>query len=192
MSDFWLYVNLGFEHAFDFKAYEHVLFLLLACAAYTFSAWRRLLLVVTVFTLAHCLSVLLAANNIVSVSGKWIAWLIPILLLLVALSNLFTAGKEKLLEKIGFFYIASAFFGLIHGFGYASEFKSVAGNEIVLPLLEFALGIEIGQIAVVIGALILTFLFQFMFRFNKKDWVLVVSSIAIGMLIPMLMNQWIN
>ncbi|MAP55847.1 HupE/UreJ family protein [Altibacter sp.] len=191
MSDFWLYFKLGLEHVLDWKAYDHILFLIVLCAAYTFNSWKRLLLLVTLFTIGHTVSLLMANYNVVSVSTRWIEFLIPVTILITALFNLFTAGKEKRAEKLGLFYIATVFFGLIHGFGFASYYKMINADNDILPLLEFALGVEAAQIIVVIIVLILAFIFQMLFRFNKRDWVLVVSSIVIGMIIPMLIENWI-
>ncbi|MCW8981712.1 MULTISPECIES: HupE/UreJ family protein [Altibacter] len=191
MSDFWLYFKLGLEHVLDWKAYDHILFLIVLCAAYTFNSWKRLLLLVTLFTIGHTISLLMANYNVVSVSTRWIEFLIPVTILVTALFNLFTAGKEKRAEKLGLFYIATVFFGLIHGFGFASYYKMINADNDILPLLEFALGVEAAQIIVVIIVLILAFIFQMLFRFNKRDWVLVVSSIVIGMIIPMLIENWI-
>lgn len=191
MSDFWLYFNLGLHHILDWKAYDHILFLIVLCAAYTFASWKRLLLLITMFTIGHTLSLLLASYNVVSVSGKVIEFLIPITILVTALFNLFTAGKEKKVEKLGIFYIVTIFFGLIHGLGFATFYTALDSGGGILPLLEFALGIETAQIIVVIIILIIAFIFQTIFRFNKRDWVLVISSLVIGMLIPMLINNWI-
>ncbi len=191
MSDFWLYFNLGLHHVLDWKAYDHILFLIVLCAAYSFSSWKRLLILVTLFTIGHTLSLLLASYNVVSVSGKVIEFLIPVTILVTAIFNLFTAGKEKKIEKMGIFYVVTIFFGLIHGLGFASFFNALDSGGQLLSLLEFALGIEAAQIIVVIVILILAFIFQTIFRFNKRDWVLVVSSLVIGMVIPMLMENWI-
>jgi hypothetical protein len=191
MSDFWLYFKLGLEHVLDWQAYDHILFLIVLCAAYTLNSWKRLLLLVTLFTLGHTISLLMANYNVVSVSARWIEFLIPITILITAIFNLFTAGKEKKLEKLGLFYIVTGFFGLIHGFGFASYYKMINDNNDVLPLLEFALGVEAAQIIVVLLVLIFAFIFQMIFRFNKRDWVLVVSSIVIGMVIPMIIDNWI-
>ncbi len=191
MSDFWLYFNLGLHHVLDWKAYDHILFLIVLCAAYNFSSWKKLLLLVTMFTVGHTLSLLLASYNVISVSSRVIEFLIPITILFTALFNLFTAGKEKKVEKMGIFYIVTVFFGLIHGLGFASFFTALESGNSFLPLLEFALGIEAAQIIVVIIILIIAFIFQTIFRFNKRDWVLVVSSLVIGMIIPMLIDNWI-
>tara|TARA_R110000787_G_scaffold43892_2_gene107532 strand:- start:122744 stop:123322 length:579 start_codon:yes stop_codon:yes gene_type:complete len=190
MSDFWLYLKLGLTHVLDWQAYDHVLFLIVLVAAYSFSNWKRIFILVSLFTLGHTVSLLLANYNVVAVSSKWIEILIPITILVAALYNLFTSGKNNRSEKVGLFYVITIFFGLIHGFGFATYYKMINGNNDILPLLEFALGVELAQIIVVTGVLILSFIFQSIFRFNKKDWVLVVSSIVIGVVIPMLQKNW--
>ena len=119
MNDFWLYFKLGLEHVLDWQAYDHVLFIIVLCAAYSFNAWRKLLLLVTLFTVGHTVSLLLANYSVVSVSSSWIEFLIPITILVTALFNLFTAGKERKAEKLGLLYVSTLFFGLIHGFGFA-------------------------------------------------------------------------
>ncbi|HLW32018.1 MAG TPA: HupE/UreJ family protein [Aequorivita sp.] len=186
MSDFWLYFNHGLYHVLDWSSYDIILFLVVLCAAYTFSSWKRLLLLVTLFTIAHTIALLLASYHVVSVSPRVIAFLIPITILVTALFNLFTAGKEKKIEKMGVFYMLTAFFGLLHGLGCAPFFMGLFGNNKFLPLMEVALGIEVGQLIVVIVFLIIAFIFQTIFRFNKRDWVLVISALVIGMIIPMI------
>ncbi len=190
MSDFWLFLKLGLTHVLDWNAYDHILFLTVLVAAYTFASWKRLFILVSFFTLGHTTSLLLANYNVVSVSSKWIEFLIPITILVAALYNLFTSGKRSKQNKVGIFYFITIFFGLIHGFGFASGYKMINGSSEILPLLEFALGVEIAQIIVVLIVLIVSFIVQTIFRFNKRDWVMVVSSIVIGMVIPMLQHNW--
>lgn len=190
MSDFWLYLKLGLHHVLDWQAYDHVLFLIVLVAAYTFSSWKNIFILVTLFTVGHTMSLLLASYNIVSVSSIWIEFLIPITILIAAVYNLFTARKNIYSESIGLFYVITIFFGLIHGFGFASYFKIINDDKAILPLLEFALGIEIAQLIIVLLVLLLGFIFQRIFRLNKRDWVLVVSAIVIGLVIPMLQQNW--
>lgn len=191
MSDFWLYFNIGLHHVLDWKAYDHILFLIVLCAAYTFSSWKKILILVTMFTFGHTLSLLLASYNIVSVSSPVVEFLIPITILVTALFNLSTSSKGKKTENMSIYYIITIFFGLIHGMGFASFFTALDSGNSVLPLLEFALGIEAAQIIVVIIFLIIAAIFQTVFRFNKRDWILIVSSLVIGMTIPMLIDNWI-
>lgn len=190
MSDFWLYLKLGLNHVLDWQAYDHILFLIVLVAAYTFSSWRKIVVLVSIFTIGHTLSLLLASYNVVSVSSTWIEFLIPITILIAAVYNLFTSGINRSSESLGLFYVITIFFGLIHGFGFASYYKIINEDNEILPLLEFALGIEIAQLIVVVLVLLLGFVFQTIFRFNKRDWVLVISAIVIGLVIPMLQNNW--
>ncbi|MFT5249812.1 MAG: hypothetical protein ACI93P_001544 [bacterium] len=190
MSDFWLYLKLGLTHVLDWQAYDHIFFLIVLVAAYSFSSWKRIFILVSLFTIGHTVSLLLANYNVVSLSSKWIEILIPVTILVAALYNLFTSGKNNRSEKVGLFYVITVFFGLIHGFGFATYYKMINGDNDILPLLEFALGVEFAQIIIVTLVLILSFIFQSILRFNKKDWVLVVSSIVIGVVIPMLQNNW--
>ncbi len=190
MSDFWLYLKLGLTHVLDWQAYDHIVFLIVLVAAYNFSNWKRIFILVSLFTIGHTASLLLANYSVVTVSSKWIEFLIPVTILVAAVYNLFTSGKINRSEKVGLFYVITVFFGLIHGFGFATYYKMITGGNEILPLFEFALGIEFAQLIIVAIVLISSFIFQSIFRFNKRDWVLVVSSIVIGVVIPMLQNNW--
>ena len=190
MSDFWLYLKLGLTHVLDWQAYDHIVFLIVLIAAYNFSNWKRIFILVSLFTIGHTASLLLANYSVVTVSSKWIEFLIPVTILVAAVYNLFTSGKINRSEKVGLFYVITVFFGLIHGFGFATYYKMITGGNEILPLFEFALGIEFAQLIIVTIVLISSFIFQSIFRFNKRDWVLVVSSIVIGVVIPMLQNNW--
>ena len=191
LENFWFHVEYGINHVLDINAYDHVLFLIGLTAPYAFKDWKRVLLLVSMFTLGHTLSLVLAAYNIVSVNASLVEFLIPITILIVAIYNVFTAGKGAQKEKIGILFFTTLFFGLIHGLGFAREFRMLVGdsdNKIVM-LLEFALGIEIAQIIIVFVVLFLSYIGQTIFRFSKRDWVLVISSIIIGLVIPMLLNS---
>ncbi|MBT3872522.1 MAG: HupE/UreJ family protein [Flavobacteriaceae bacterium] len=191
MSDFWLYLKLGLTHVLNWQAYDHIVFLIVLVAAYNFSNWKRIFILVSLFTIGHTASLLLANYSVVTVSSKWIEFLIPVTILVAAMYNLFTSGKINRSEKVGLFYVITVFFGLIHGFGFATYYKMITGGNEILPLFEFALGIEFAQLIIVTIVLISSFIFQSIFRFNKRDWVLVVSSIVIGVVIPMLQNNWV-
>ena len=190
MSDFWLYLKLGLTHVLDWQAYDHILFLIVLVAAYNFSNWKRIFMLVSLFTVGHTVSLLLANYNVISVSSKWIEFLIPITILITALYNIFNSRTRILKNKQGLFYSITIFFGLIHGFGFATYYKMINVGDAILPLFEFALGVELAQIVVVLLVLVLSFIFQTIFRINRRDWVLVISSIVIGIVIPMLQGNW--
>ncbi len=191
LDDFWFNVKYGINHVLDINAYDHVLFLIVLTIPYMFKDWKRVLLLVSVFTLGHTLSLVLASYGIVSVNGKLIEFLIPITILIAALFNVFTSGKGAQKEKVGILFITTLFFGLIHGLGFAREFKMLVGQaeNKLLPLIEFALGIEISQVIIVFVVLFLGFLCQTIFRFSKRDWIMIISAIVVGLVIPMLINS---
>ncbi|WP_353776951.1 HupE/UreJ family protein [Winogradskyella sp. 3972H.M.0a.05] len=190
LDEFWFNVKYGINHVLDINGYDHVLFLMVLTVPYLFKDWKRVLLLVSTFTLGHTLSLVLAAYDVVSVNAALVEFLIPVTILIVALYNVFTAGKTKN-EKVGVLFLSTLFFGLVHGLGFAREFLLFSGqseNKLVL-LLEFALGIEIAQLIIVFVVLFLGFLGQTIFRFSKRDWVMVMSAIVVGLVIPMILNS---
>jgi len=191
LEDFWFNIEYGIKHVLDINAYDHVLFLIVLAVPYIFKDWKRVLLLVSIFTLGHSLSLILATYKVVSINAKIVEFLIPITILIVAIFNIFTSGKNQKKEKIGVLSLSTLFFGLIHGLGFAREFKILLDDEDskLILLLEFALGIEFAQIIIVFIILFLGFLAQTIFRFSKRDWVMVISSIVIGLVIPMILTS---
>lgn len=192
MSEFWIYFKIGLEHVLNINGYDHVLFLIALTVPYAFKDWKRVLLLVTIFTIGHTFALLLSVFNIVVVKATLVEFLIPITILITAFFNLFTAGKSSKQESITFVGAVTLFFGVIHGLGFSNYFKAILpGNpsEKVVPLLEFALGIEAAQIIVVICVLILSFIVQTLFRFNKRDFTLVMSAFVIGVVVPMIISS---
>jgi hypothetical protein len=190
-ENFWFNIQYGINHVLDLNAYDHVLFLIVLTVPYMFKDWKRLLLLVSMFTLGHTLSLILAVYDIISVKAQMVEFLIPITILIVALFNVFTSGKGAQKEKIGILFLSTLFFGLIHGLGFAREFKMLLGdtdNKLIL-LFEFALGIELSQIIIVFVVLFIGFLMQTIFRFNKRDWIMIISAIVVGLVIPMILNS---
>lgn len=185
------YFQQGLFHVLDWKAYDHILFLIALTVIYSFSDWIRILFLITLFTLGHTLTLLLAAYEIIQINTIYIEFLIPATIFITALFNLFTAGKSSKKSKISINLIFAFFFGLIHGLGFAGYFRMIvaANEDKLLPLLEFALGIEAAQLVVVLLILILGFSVQTIFRFSKRDWVLVISSLIMGIVIPILIEN---
>ncbi|WP_299112539.1 HupE/UreJ family protein [uncultured Winogradskyella sp.] len=191
LDNFWFNVQYGINHVLDPNGYDHVLFLMVLAVPYVFKDWKRVLLLVSMFTLGHTLSLVLAAYGVVSVNGKLVEFLIPVTILIAAIYNVFTSGKKDKSTKVGLLFFTTLFFGLVHGLGFAREFKMFAGqseNKVEL-LIEFALGIEIAQIIIVFVVLFLGFLCQTIFRFSRRDWVMVLSAIVIGLVIPMIIES---
>lgn len=192
MSEFWIFFEKGLRHILNIYAYDHILFLIALTVPFAFKDWKRLLLLVSVFTLGHTLSLLLSVYGLIYVRGNIVELIIPITILIVALFHLFTAGKSSKKESISVILFVTLFFGIIHGLGFAGYFKTLLANSPkskLLPLLEYALGIEASQILVVFVVLIVSYIVQTVFRFSKRDWTLVMSSFIIGVVLPLIIQS---
>lgn len=189
---FWYYVKLGFQHVLDINAYDHILYFIVLTIPYTFKNWKRILWLVTVFTIGHTVSLLASIYGWVSVKSILVEFLIPLTIVGTALVNIFTAGKTNRKESFGFIFFITLFFGLIHGLGFSNYFRQIVAVEQnkLIPTLEFSLGIELAQVIVVLIVLVLSLIVSTLFRFNKKEWVLVISAVVLGMAIPLLINAY--
>ncbi len=191
MDQFMFFIKEGFFHVLDWKAYDHILFLIVLCVIYTFDSLRRVFLLISLFTIGHTFSLILATYGVVSVKASVVEFLIPITIFITAWFNIFTVKKSSRDSGLNINLFFALFFGLIHGLGFSRGFKMLLGKEddLLFPLLEFALGIECAQLIITFIILLLGFVFCSIFRFSKRDWVLVSSAIVVGLVIPMLMNS---
>ncbi|MEZ0184121.1 HupE / UreJ protein [Flavobacterium oncorhynchi] len=192
MSEFWIYFQIGLKHVLDINAYDHVLFLIALTVPYTFKDWKRILLLVSLFTIGHTVALVLSVFGIIAVKVNLVEFLIPITILITALYHLFTAGKATKNDGINLIFFVTLFFGIIHGLGFSNYFKTILGgspSSKLLPLGEFALGIEAAQLVVVFVVLVISYIVQTVFRFSKRDWALVMSAFIIGVVIPMIIES---
>jgi hypothetical protein len=192
MSEFWIYFQIGLKHVLDINSYDHVLFLIALAVPFSFNDWRRIVLLVSMFTIGHTVALMLSVFGVLVIKVAIVELLIPITILITALFNLFTAGKTGKRESVNLVFFITLFFGIIHGLGFSNYFKDLLGGSAaskVMPLVEFALGIEAAQIVVVFVVLILSYIVQTIFRFSKRDWALVMSAIIIGVVLPMIIEN---
>lgn len=179
MNLFELYFGLGLTHILDIQGYDHILFVIALCTIYTPLDWRKILVLVTAFTIGHSLTLALATLKFISVDAGLIEFLIPITIAITSVANLFSSNSKK----VGFIhvnYFFALFFGLIHGLGFSNFLKSLLGKEssILEPLLAFNLGLELGQIVIVVAFLGLNYLFLNIIKIKKQNWIQVVSAIV--------------
>lgn len=192
MSDFWIFFKVGLYHVLNSNGYDHLLFLIALTVPYLFKDWKRVLILVSIFTLGHTLALFLSVFNVVSVKASWIELLIPITILITAFYNLITAGKSSKKENLSFIGAVSLFFGIIHGLGFSNYFNAILPGkptDKLAPLLEFALGIEVAQLLIVLFVLLLSFVVQTLFRFNKRDFTLIMSAFVIGVVVPLIIDN---
>jgi hypothetical protein len=197
MSEFWVYFQIGLHHVLDIQAYDHVLFMMALVLPFTFKDWKRLLFSVTLFTAGHTTALLLSVYEILVIKASIVELLIPITILSTAVFNLVTIGKTNRKENLNLIFLITLFFGIIHGLGFSNYFKTLLGgssNSKLIPLLEFALGIEGAQITVVLAMLIVAYSVQSLFKFSRRDWILVGSAFIIGVVVPMILENeiWIQ
>lgn len=197
MSEFWIYLKVGLHHVLDIDGYDHILFLIALTVPYQFKDWKRILLLVSIFTIGHTLALILSVFGVVVIKAELVEFLIPVTILLTAIYNLFAAGKSAKKDSINVVGFITLFFGIVHGLGFSNYFKSIlSGNasDKVAPLLEFALGIEIAQLIVVLVVLLISFILHHFARFSKRDFTLVTSAFVIGVVVPMLIESdlWNN
>lgn len=190
MTDFQFYFELGLWHVLDWKAYDHVLFIVVLCIMYSLSTWKRLLALVTVFTLGHTVSLFLSGQGITLVEAKWIEFLVPLTIMATALANMLWVWRSSRPDNTVWLYIITLFFGVIHGFGFGRYFNQINDEQAIIPLLEFALGIETAQLVVVLVMLLIGYLFYKIMPIKKQFSVLMVSAIAILASLVMLIENW--
>ena len=192
MSIFGLYFKLGLQHIADLKGYDHILFILILCAVYSLKEWKRVLVLVTAFTIGHSLTLALTTLDLIRVDGDLIEFLIPLTIFLTALANLF-ARKQQVSPLLHYLkYTAALFFGLIHGLGFSNYLRSLLGAErgLVLPLFSFNVGIEVGQIIIVSIIMLLTKVVVDIIGFPRREWHVLLSGAGLGISLVLMVERF--
>lgn len=190
MSSFALYFELGIDHILDVQGYDHILFIIALCAIYVLYDWKRVLILITAFTIGHSVTLALATLDVVKFNSDIIEFLIPVTIFITALVNIFKKERTIQVRKVHNNYLLALFFGLIHGLGFSNFLRAMLGREksIVTELLAFNLGLEVGQIIIVAIFLIISFILVDIFGVKRRDWRLIISS-AVGGISLMLMLE---
>jgi HupE / UreJ protein len=193
MNEFQLYFGLGKDHILDYvNGYDHILFVLALCAVYTTRDWKRVLILVTAFTIGHSITLALATWQFISVNSELIEFLIPVTILITCVSNLFTKEIPPSKRPVQINYFLALFFGLIHGLGFSGYLRAILGKagSIASPLFAFNVGLEFGQIIVVGIFLLITFIVLDFLRANRRDWKMIVSSAIGGMALILIKGKF--
>jgi len=189
MHDFLFYLKLGWEHIISLDALDHQLFVLALIAVYTFKEWKKILILVTAFTIGHSVTLALSILDVVRLPSDWVEFLIPLTIVLTAAGNIVMKNKKQAQNKTN--YYLALFFGLIHGLGFANTARVMIAKSqsIAVPLLGFNIGLEAGQIVIVFAILVLLFILLSLFKINKKDWILFVSSGVFALALKMTLER---
>lgn len=172
-------------HILNGAALDHLLFILSLTCVYVVTDYKKLLWLVTAFTLGHSITLALATLHFIQVNTTWVEFLIPCTILVAAISNLIQTEQR-------YKYGVVAFFGLIHGLGFSNYLQSLLGaeNSIFNPLLAFNLGLELGQLVVVALILASSIVSIHILHWKQKAYIQVVSGITIGLVLPMILERW--
>jgi hypothetical protein len=180
MQDFPLYFQLGWQHILDWKGYDHILFVVVLCGTYTLPEWRKVLILVTAFTIGHSITLALSVLSLIRINTALIEFLIPVTIVITAATNILSGKPKK--KGIPVKYFLALFFGLIHGMGFSNYLKSLLGKStsIVAELFAFNVGLEFGQVIIVLGILLISFIIINLVRVKQWNWNFFLSSAIFG------------
>lgn len=182
MDQLKIYIQLGYEHISDLTAYDHILFLLTITTIYTVWNLKGVFIAVTGFTLGHSLTLALTTLKVIELKAEIIEFLIPLTIMISAISTSYKAKKHNYLPNNTSQFILTLLFGLIHGMAFSNQLNSLmSGSDLFLPLLGFNLGVELGQLLIVAVILLLTTIIEQVFNISKRTWVNFSSGIAFGL-----------
>ncbi len=189
MGDFGFYFRLGWEHIISADALDHQLFIAALAAIYLLKDWKQVLILVTAFTLGHSLTLALSVLDIVSFPTNWVEFLIPVTIVITAFANLFQ--KKFTQRSIRINYFLALFFGLIHGMGFANSLRFMLAKDQNLgwSLFGFNVGLEAGQIVVVLILLFIAHLIVNLARVNRKDWVIFLSAAVFSLALKITLER---
>jgi hypothetical protein len=185
MGDFGFYFGLGWEHIIGLDALDHQLFILALTALYTFHDYKRMLILVTAFTIGHSITLALSTMEIVTIPSPVVEFLIPCTIVVTAIANLFQ--KTFTARAVQLNYFLALFFGLIHGLGFANTIRFVLAQDQSLgwPLFGFNVGLEAGQIVIVLLILVVAHLVLQVFKAPRRDWIVFVSAAVFSLALRM-------
>ena len=190
MTDFSFYFSLGWEHIMSIDALDHILFVLVLTAVYLLQDWKKVLVLVTAFTIGHSITLALSTLNLVSVSTELVEFLIPCTIVFTAVTNLFQRSFNH--KNIRLNYFLALFFGLIHGLGFANTLRFILAQDQSMgwALFGFNVGLEAGQIIIVAVILLLAHLFVNKLKVPRRDWVLFISAAVFSLSLQMALERW--
>ena len=189
MSDFGFFFKLGWEHIISKEALDHQLFILALAAIYLLKDWKQVLILVTAFTIGHSITLALSVFDIIRFSAKWVEFLIPCTIVFTATINLFQKSFTPRSVRINYFL--ALFFGLIHGMGFANSIRFMLASDqsIGWGLFGFNVGLEVGQIVVVLTILLFSTILIALFKVNRRDWVIFASAGVFGLALKIALER---
>lgn len=187
------YLRDGILHITDINAYDHMVYLIALVCIFEYREVKRVVLLATAFTVGHTITLILAGLDLVHVQSSWVEFLIPITILFTSITNLRYAKRWKTpVNGHGWRYLIAVSFGLIHGLGFSSYFRMILddADSVVQPLLFFNLGVEVGQLCVLVVFILLTFIFTGLIRIVQREWIIFLSGLTSGISLMLAIETW--
>ena len=156
MSEFLTFAQLGFRHIVDIEAMDHILFLVALAAIYRFRDLKKVLWVITAFTVGHSVTLALAVTGLLNLPSNLIEFLIPVTIVATGIENLIVRDRDHATWGGRYRPVFAGVFGLVHGAGFANYLKALFVDRLAVPLFGFNVGIEAGQL-VVLAAIAVAF-----------------------------------
>jgi hydrogenase/urease accessory protein HupE len=179
MEDFTIYFKLGTDHILTPDALDHILFVTALCLRYLWRDWRKVVVLVTAFTIGHSLTLALSALGYIKVNSSWIEFLIPLTIAATCINNIYQRSSEQK-NRVSLIYIFALFFGLIHGLAFAGTLLSMEGKDGLIPhLLAFNLGIEAAQLLIVLIILLISYLAVQQLKLSRTVWLRGASALIL-------------
>ena len=188
MEEFKTWFFIGFDHILNYQALDHILFILALVVIYDFSMIKKIIFLITAFTIGHSITLALSALEVISYNQRVIEFAIPLTIVITSLSNIINR-KNNSIKFVSANYLIALVFGLIHGLGFANYLKALLfKRNIILELFSFIIGIEVAQIIVVLAFLFLSFFISKLMFKKRENWVLFVSSAIFGISLMLTLN----
>jgi len=181
MHEFVQFFNIGRQHIADVRSIDHILLITALCIRYLFTDWKKVVILITAFSIGNVVAMLLSTFNIVHLSNRWIEFLIPLSIILTAVTNVFV---RKFVYKHSYppIYFLALIFGLIHGLGLFRHYT-------LLQQLAFNVGIEVGQLFIVLCILLLTFICVNVFKVNRREYILFLSGGVLAVAVQLALQR---
>ena len=188
MQEFKTWFEIGFDHILNYQALDHILFVFALTIMYEIKMIKKIIILITAFTIGHTITLVLSTLNMISFDQKIIEFSIPITITITSINNIINRNKNlNNISNVNYFI--ALFFGLIHGLGFSNYLKALLiGDSILLELFAFNVGVEVGQILIVLLFLLISYFISKIFFSKKGEWILFVSSLILGISLTLIIN----
>ena len=168
---------------------DHILFIIVLAAVYSIVQWKQVLILVTAFTIGHSITLALSTLNMIMLPTNWVEFLIPCTIIFTAITNIFYKGVTHKIIQVN--YLLALFFGLVHGLGFANTLRFILAKDgnFGWALFGFNIGLEAGQLLIVLLILIFNSAVAFLLKNMQRKWVIIVSAVVFALALKLALER---